>query len=382
MKTVGIITGSRADYGIYRPILDAIRLEPGLRFEIAATGMHLSSRFGTINEIVADGFEISRQVPIPLEFDTPDEIGKAIGVGVSRFADLYKEWRPDILLLQGDRFELFAAAVASLPFGLPVAHMHGGELTLGAIDDPLRHSITKISHLHFVSTDVYAKRVAQLGEEDWRITITGAPSLDNLAKIDLVPDDALSEELGYPQGGRPLLVTLHPETRELDANRTMISAVLDVLENFEGHIIFTAPNADTDSDLILQAIESFCGSHDNASLFPNLGTQRYFSLMSNACAMLGNSSSGIVEAASFGLPVVNVGARQQGRLSGDNVVHVEAKSSHLAEALERVVSPAFRQGLEGLVNPYGDGQASTRIVDVLQKTEIGNRLLNKDFVDR
>jgi UDP-hydrolysing UDP-N-acetyl-D-glucosamine 2-epimerase len=382
MKTVGIVTGSRADYGIYRPIMEAIRSDREFQLEIAVTGMHLSPRFGTSEEIVADGFEITERVPIPLANDTPGDIGKAIGAGVSGFADLFARWCPDVLLIQGDRFEVFSAAVASLPFGIPLAHMHGGELTLGAIDDPLRHSITKIAHLHFVSTDSYARRVAQLGEEDWRITVTGAPGLDNLHNIDLIPGDLLSRDLGYPAGSSPLLVTLHPETRERQATQDLISTTLAVLETYTDPIIFTAPNADTYGNEILQAVEAFCGSRENASLFPNLGTLRYFSLMAVSCVMMGNSSSGIVEAASFELPVINVGARQQGRLAGANVVHVAAQEAEMRAALSRVLDPGFRRALRKMANPYGDGHAAGRVIEVLRNTQIDQRLLNKGFVDR
>ena len=382
MKTIGIVTGSRADYGIYRPVMEALRGEREVRLEIAATGMHLSPRFGTLEEIVADGFEITERVPIPLANDTPDDIGKAIGAGISGFAGLFKHWHPDMLLIQGDRFEVFAAAVASLPFGIPLAHMHGGELTLGAIDDPLRHSITKIAHLHFVSTGAYARRVAQLGEEDWRITVTGAPGLDNLNNFDLIPGDQLSKHLDYPAGASPLLVTLHPETREREATRNLISATLKVLETYAGPIVFTAPNADTYGNEILQAVELFCNTRENAILFPNLGTQRYFSLMAVSCAMLGNSSSGIVEAASFDLPVVNVGDRQQGRLAGENVIHAAAQETELKAALNRALDPGFRQTLRNMENPYGDGRASNKIVDILRDTPIDQRLLTKGFVDR
>lgn len=382
MKTIGIVTGSRADYGIYRPVMEALRSDRELQVEITVTGMHLSPRFGTLEEIVADGFDISERVSIPLANDRPRDIGRAIGEGVSGFADLFNRWRPDVLLLQGDRFEVFSAAVASLPFGIPIAHMHGGELTLGAIDDPLRHSITKMAHLHFVSTDMYARRVAQLGEEDWRISVTGAPGLDNLNGLELIPDETLAKELGYPARKSPLLVTLHPETRERQATRDLISATIAALETYTDPIVFTAPNADTYGNEILRAVKTFCDTHDNAVLFPNLGTLRYFSLMSVSCAMLGNSSSGIVEAASFELPVLNLGARQQGRLAGENVVHVAPREAEIRSTLNRVLDSGFRLGLRNMENPYGDGHAADRVVAVLRKTPIDQRLINKGFIDR
>ena len=253
---MGVVTGSRADYGIYRPVMKAVQASEDMSLSILATGMHLSPRFSTFEEIVADGFEIAERVEIPLDGDSAGDIGKALAAGVAGFSGLFERWRPDILIVQGDRFEIFAAALASLPFGIPLAHMHGGELTLGAIDEPMRHATTKMAHLHFVSTEVYAERVRQLGEEDWRITVSGAPSLDNLDQIELTPAGPLLGEYSCDERSPPLLVTFHPETRNYWETGQHVRALLQALEQDGGPVIFTAPNADTHGEIILKAIRN------------------------------------------------------------------------------------------------------------------------------
>jgi UDP-hydrolysing UDP-N-acetyl-D-glucosamine 2-epimerase len=362
--------------------MTAIDSDPALELAIVATGMHLSPKFDTVHEIENDGFRIAHRVDAPLNGDSARDIANAIAAGVMGFGTLFDRWRPDILLLQGDRFEIYAAALAALPFGIPIAHMHGGELTLGAIDDPLRHSMTKIAHLHFVSAEPYARRVRQLGEEDWRITVSGAPSLDNLHSIEIIPGDALRAALSIPGDEPPLIVTFHPATRDYADTEEHIRALLTALPAGVGPVVFTAPNADTGSDAVLNAIERYCRRRKDAVLIANLGTQRYFSLMAIARAMIGNSSSGIVEAASFELPVIDIGDRQKGRIAGPNVVHAAPEAAAIAAAFDRVLDPGFRRSLDGRTNPYGDGHAAARIVDVLRETPVDRRLLNKEFVDR
>jgi len=361
--------------------MKAVQASKDLSLCTLVTGMHLSPRFGTVEEIIADGFEITERVEIPLDGDTASDIGKAIAGGVAGFSDLFQRWRPDILLVQGDRFEIFAAALASLPFGIPLAHMHGGELTLGAIDEPMRHATTKMAHLHFVSTEVHAKRVRQLGEEDWRITVSGAPSLDNLDQIELTPPNTLLPEFSFDVQSPPLLVTFHPETRGYGNTNDHVNSLLQALDKDGGAVVFTAPNADTHGDIILTAIEEFCATRTNARLVNNLGTKRYFSLMSCARAMVGNSSSGIVEAGSFKLPVINIGSRQKGRLAGANVVHAAADTLAILSALQRVDTAEFRSSIKGMQNPYGDGKAAQRITKTIRDTPMDRTLVEKGFVD-
>jgi len=382
MKRVGLVTVGRSDYSIYLPVLRRLEAEPGLDLKIIAAGMHLSPEFGsTVEAIEADGFQVAERVEALLSSDTPEGLAKSVGLGVIGFAQLFGRFRPDILVVLGDRFEMYAAAIAALPFNLPVAHIHGGELTQGAIDDSLRHSMTKLAHLHFVSTEEYARRVIQLGEEPWRVTVSGAPALDNLKTIELLGPEELSSRFGLDLSEPPLLVTYHPVTLEYQDTARQAAQLLAALEAAGQPVIFTLPNADTAGRTVRTAIEDFCGRYSKAGYAANLGTQGYYSLMALATAMVGNSSSGVIEAPSFELPVVNVGARQQGRLRAANVIDVGYGTDEILAGIEAAVSPDFRGGLKGLINPYGDGQAAEKIVSRIKDLPPAAVLLTKRFHD-
>ena len=376
LRTIGVVTVGRSDYGIYRPLLRRIQNEPGLRLRLFVGGAHLSARQGmTVTEIEAEGFPIASRVDHLETGDDPESVAVSMGRGTAGFARALAHDRPDILVALGDRFEMHAAALAALPLKIPVAHIHGGELTEGAMDDALRHSLTKLSHLHFVATEEYRRRVIQLGEEPWRVTISGAPGLDNLGETPLLSSRALS----VPD--RFLLVTFHPVTLEHEQTETQIDALLSALDTTGLPVVFTSPNADTANATVRQRIRMFIEAHPSAQLIENAGTQRYFSLMASAAAMVGNSSSGLIEAPSFKLPVVNVGNRQRGRLRAANVVDVGESREQILEGIGRAVSPAFRMGLTGLVNPYGSGRASEIIVNHLKEIALDGRLLVKRFYD-
>ena len=259
--------------------------------------------------IEADGFRTSRRVEMLLSSDTPEGIAKSIGLGTIGFAQTYAHCRPDVLMVLGDRFEMYTAALAALPFKIPVAHILGGELTEGAIDDALRHSITKLSHIHFVATTEYARRVIQLGEEPWRVVVTGSPSLDNLASMELMNSEQLEVEHGIQMTPAPLLVTFHPVTLEYENTAWQVGELLAALTVCNLPVVFTLPNADTSGRVVIRMVEEFVQTRASASIVHNLGTRAYFSAMSLSTAMVGNSSSGIIEAASFGLPVVNIGTK-------------------------------------------------------------------------
>jgi UDP-hydrolysing UDP-N-acetyl-D-glucosamine 2-epimerase len=344
--------------------------------------MHLSPAFGlTVRAIEADGFPIAERVDMLLSSDTPEGIAKSMGLGTIGFAQAYARCRPDVLLVLGDRFEMHAAVVAALPFAIPVAHVQGGESTEGAIDDALRHAITKMSHLHFVATEVYARRVRHMGEEPWRIVISGAPGLDNVQRLRLLSRNELATQYGLDVGTPFLLVTYHPVTLEYEQTETQMRELLAALEDVGAPVIFTYPNADTQSHVIIQMLQAFATRSRRAQLTVNLGTQAYFSVMQYASAMVGNSSSGIIEAASFKLPVVNVGTRQCGRIRGKNVIDVGYMRQELVAAIETATSPQFRAGLIDLVNPYGDGHAAQRIVDTLKRVQLNDALLHKRFYE-
>lgn len=381
-KRIGLVTSARADLSICLPLMRAMAQDPELELAVVVTGMHLSAAYGsTIHQIEEAGFAVRERVECLLSSDTPEAIGKSIGLGVIGFAQLFARWRPDILVVVGDRFEMYAAALAALPFTLPLAHVHGGEVTEGAMDDALRHSMTKLSHLHFASTVTYARRIAQLGEEPWRIIVSGAPSLDTLRTTPLLPREELAARYRLRLDQPPLVVTYHPVTLEFERVAWQIEQLLEALETLEVPIVFTLPNADTNSRVIIRLIEAFVREHANARLIENLGTQHYFSMMACAAAMVGNSSSGIIEAPSFGLPVVNIGTRQQGRLRAANVVDVGYSHEDIAQGLAKALAPDFRVRLRHLANPYGNGHAAEAIIKCLKETPLDQRLIQKQFVD-
>jgi len=382
MKRIGVVTVARSDYGIYLPILHRIQAEPGLALNLIVSGMHLSPEFGeTVEHIRNDGFEIAECIDTLVSSDLPVGTAKSMGLGVIGFAQYFCRGTTDLLVVLGDRYEMFCAALAAVPFRIPIAHVHGGELTRAAIDDALRHSITKLSHIHFASTRVYAERIRQMGEEPWRIHHSGAPGLDNLKTMKLLPALELENMFGLNLAEPPLLVTFHPVTLEYDEAERQLKELMAVLEEAGKPVIFTLPNADTKGRLIGECLKRYVQTHPEARMVENFGTQGYFSLMALALAMIGNSSSGIIEAASFELPVVNIGNRQAGRIRGRNVIDVGYGRADIKRGLQTALNGKFRDSLKGMSNPYGSGGASDEIVRVLKETRIDERLIVKRFHD-
>jgi UDP-hydrolysing UDP-N-acetyl-D-glucosamine 2-epimerase len=382
MKEIGIVTGTRADYGIYFPVLKAIEASPDLTLRIMACGAHLSEKYGyTADVIVNDGFKISEKLETLEEVDNPCGIALSIGRGVKEFAKSFSKNTPDLLLVLGDRYEMFAAAIAAMPFILPIAHIHGGEATEGLIDEAIRHSITKMSHFHFVSTQAYANRVIQMGENPETVYVTGAPSLDNIKNIKLMTKSELELDLDLVFFERPIIVTYHPVTLEFTETAWQIEQLLIALTKINRPIIITYPNADTSGSLIIETVDKFAESNQNIRAFSNLGTRRYFSLMAIADAMAGNSSSGILEAASFRLPVVNIGNRQKGRVRNENVIDVGYSEKEISNGLAKALSSDFKAKMGSIKNLYGDGQAAERIVNILAGAKIDTSVVQKSFYD-
>lgn len=380
MRAIGVVTVGRSDYSYLCPILKAIQGDPSLKLQLFVSGMHLSQDHGyTFSQIERDGFPIAERIEMLLSSDSPTAIAKAIGVGTIGFAQSFERTRPDILLMLGDRFELLSAAGAALPYTIPIAHIHGGESTEGLIDEAVRHALTKMSHLHFVSTEFYSQRIIRMGEEPWRVSVTGAPTLDNLRRLQPASQKELEKMLGIDLSLPTLLVTYHPVTLEYLRTEEQVGELLAALAEFQGQILFTYPNADTANQTVLRRIRAFAGERPKTSLHVNLGVVTYFSLLGQVTAMVGNSSSGIIEAASFRLPVVNVGIRQRGRFHGENVIDVGERREEIASAIRRAVSPAFRDSLRDLVNPYGDGHASERILGRLKEVALGSELILKRY---
>ena len=305
-----------------------------------------------------------------------------MGLGTIGFAQAFARFCPDLLVVLGDRFEMHAAVVASLPFKIPVAHIHGGESTEGAIDEPIRHSITKMSHLHFPSMETYARRIIQMGEEPWRVVVTGSMSLDNLSALPMLDRRELSDRWGLEWNGPTLLVTYHPVTLEHEGIEAQLRGLLWALDQVDCSLIFTYPNSDPQGRIIVEMVRQFSERHTRTKFVTNLGTQAYFSLMEQVEAMVGNSSSGIIEAGSFKLPVVNIGNRQRGRVHGPNVIDVSQSQEEILAGIRKAVSPEFRASLAKMANPYyGNGNAAEIIIDKLKETEIDERLLMKRFYE-
>lgn len=381
MRTVAVVTVSRSDYGLYLSILKRIRASNDLDLRLLVGGTHLAPAFGeTIADIQRDGFEIAERVDTLPGSDSREDVAVAIGTATAAFARALQRAQPDILVVLGDRFDMFAAAVAALPLTIPVAHIHGGELTEGAIDDTLRHCITKLSHLHFVANQAYARRVMQLGEEPWRVTVSGAPGLDDLT-AGLSNPRELEARLRLRLRKPVLLVTYHPVTLEPALTAVRVRELMAALRSVPGTIVFTGTNVDTGHRTIRAAIEEIVSSRPDTFFVENLGRRDYASLMAIADVMVGNSSSGIIEAPSVGLPVVNVGARQRSRLRGVNVIDVDDDAAEIAAAIRRALIPRYRGALRGAPNPYGDGHAAERIVQRLATVALDRQLLMKRFTD-
>ncbi|MHA1597313.1 MAG: UDP-N-acetylglucosamine 2-epimerase, partial [Alphaproteobacteria bacterium] len=297
MRRIAVVTTSRADYGIYRSLLRRLAEDTDIELQLIVAGMHLAEEFGhTVDAIEADGFVVTERIDMLEGDDSPKGVATAMGRGCIGYGEAFARLRPDIIVVLGDRFEMFAAAVAAQPFTIPLAHIHGGELTLGAMDDALRHAMTKLSHLHFVSTDDYARRVRQMGEEDWRVTVSGAPGLDNLGDLEIADGAALEKAIGMSLSPAPLMVTYHPvthEPRQLDAQA---AALFAAIEASGLPAVFTAPNADEGGRRLGALMRAFVTDHPDCRFVDNLGTRAWFGLMKSASAMVGNSSSGIIEA--------------------------------------------------------------------------------------
>jgi UDP-hydrolysing UDP-N-acetyl-D-glucosamine 2-epimerase len=380
-RRIAVVTVGRSDYGIYYPLLRAIQNDPDCELCLIVGGSHLSPFYGnTVSEIERDGFDIRARVPMLLSGDSPESVSMSIGIGIVNFASAYDAVRPEILVLLGDRFEMLAAAVSALPLRIPVGHIHGGELTEGAMDDAIRHSITKLSHLHFAAAPEYASRIEQMGEEPDRVFVSGSPVVDSIFSEDPLSEAELEESLGLPVRDA-LLVTYHPVTLEHERTGERVLALLDVISRFENRVIFTYPNADTNNAVIVDQLRKYVSCHPRAYLFVNLGRKKYHSLQRYVAAMVGNSSSGIIEAASFRLPVVNIGDRQKGRLRTPNIIDVPESAAAIESGIRKALSTSFKASLSGMESPYGTGDASRKILQVLKTVALDSKLLRKRFCD-
>jgi GDP/UDP-N,N'-diacetylbacillosamine 2-epimerase (hydrolysing) len=382
MKKICVVSGTRAEYGLLRWVIEGIKNSPLLELQLIVTGMHLSPEFGlTVREIESDGFSINRRVEMLLSSDTTVGVTKSIGLGLIGFADALHEMQPDMLLVLGDRYEILAAATAAMIGRIPIAHLHGGEATEGLIDEPIRHSVTKMSHLHFVAAEEYRRRVIQLGEEPKRVFLVGGLGIDNIKKLKFLGRNALEESLNIKFRMRNLLITFHPVTLEVNSSKKQMEELLFALDRLEDtQLIFTMPNADTDGRVLFELIESFVANHKNSYVFASMGQLRYLSCLAQVDAVLGNSSSGLTEVPSFKKATINIGDRQRGRLKATSVIDCNPDRDSIYQAIQQVYTENFQASLGTVLNPYGQGGASAAIIDVLEKTSLENIII-KPFHD-
>jgi GDP/UDP-N,N'-diacetylbacillosamine 2-epimerase (hydrolysing) len=381
-RKICVVTGTRAEYGLLRWVIDGIAKSPVLRLQLIVTGMHLSPEFGlTVQEIEVDGHRIDRRVEMLLSSDSPVGITKSMGLGMIGIADALADLQPDLLLVLGDRFEIFAAASAALIARIPVAHIHGGEITEGAFDNAIRHSISKIAHLHFVAAEEYHRRVIQMGEHPDRVFLVGGLGVDAIKRLKLLTREELEVSLDFKLGRRNLLITFHPVTLEQNTSAHQMGELLAALDEQEDtHLIFTMPNADTEGRILIEMIKDFCAARPHAKAFTSLGQLRYFSCLQYVDGVVGNSSSGLLEVPSFKIGTLNIGDRQKGRLKSASIIDCAPEYHSIMLGLKRLTSKSFRETLIHSSAPYLDGNASSRIISCLeQATESIN--LKKTFFD-
>jgi UDP-hydrolysing UDP-N-acetyl-D-glucosamine 2-epimerase len=378
-QRICVVTGSRAEYGLLYWVLHDLHEDPAIELQLVVTGMHLAPEFGlTVREIENDGFPIARRVEMLLSSDTPGGIAKSIGLGLIGMSDALEQLKPDVVLVLGDRFEILAAAQACLVHNIPLAHVAGGDTTEGAFDESIRHAITKMAQLHFVTNEQAAQRVRQLGEDPRHVLVVGSPGLDHLRRCPLLDRAALEDALGARLGTRNLLVTFHPVTLEGGASEAQFAELLAALDmqDDDTALWFTRPNADTGGRAITAALDAWAGPRaGRAHVYTSLGQLRYLSLMAQADAVVGNSSSGLYEAPSFGVATVDIGDRQRGRLAAASVLRCAPERNAIAEAIKR----AAALDCAGVINPYGDGRSAARIVQALRNAPPAAELLKKPF---
>ena len=379
-----VVTGTRAEYGLFYPLLKLLQNDAAFQSQILVTGMHLSPEFGlTYKEIEKDGFEISEKVECLLSSDTRWGITKSTGLAMIGFADAFQRLNPDKVVVLGDRFETFAAATAAYLAKIPIAHLHGGETTEGATDEALRHAITKMAYLHFVSTETYRNRIIQLGEEPHRVFTVGAIGLDNIVQMPLLDKKTLSDSINFDVTNAPYaLITFHPVTLENNTAAQQFSELLQALDTQKDlKLIFTLPNADTDGRVIIELIEQFVAKNpQKARAYTSLGQLRYLSAVKHADFVIGNSSSGIIEAPSFHIPTVNIGDRQKGRLQSLTVIDALPTFASIQTAIQKARSETFKKACLGFDNIYGSGDTAKKIIELLRQYAVVSSL-KKTFFD-
>lgn len=384
MRKIAVVTGTRAEYGLLRGLLDEIQKDSELQLQLIVTGMHLSPEFGSTYQLIEkEGYLIDAKVEMLLSGDTASSISKSVGLGVLGFTDAFDRLKPDIIVLLGDRFEILSAAQAALFLKIPVAHIHGGELSLGALDDSIRHCITKMSHIHFTATEAYRNRVIQLGEQPNCVYNAGSLGVERIKKTTLLEKTTLEKNLNFHFGSSTFLLTYHPETIALDAVEIDIQHILSALDVFpNATILMTKANSDEAGRFINQQLQRYADRHNpRVQLFSSLGDLNYLSVLSYVDVVIGNSSSGLIEAPTLNVPTVNIGCRQDGRLRAHSVIDCAVTASDIVNAIQKSLSDDFKRGLKNTVSPYDGENTASNIKHILKTVEIRG-LVKKRFYDQ
>lgn len=384
MKKICIVTGTRAEYGLLKPIIDKVYKSDELELQLVVTGMHLSTEFGlTYQGIEQDGYPITAKIEMLLSSDTAVGVTKSMGVALIGFADYFETHKPDIVIILGDRYEMLMAASAALVARIPIAHIHGGELTGGAIDESIRHSITKMSHLHFTSTEEYKNRVIQLGEQPQTVFNVGALGIENIKKVNLLSKEELESALDFQLTPSTIMITYHPVTLEKMTSEAQFRNILDVIDKHQDFsAIFTKANSDTDGRIINKMIDNYVeNNRDRCRGFVSLGQLKYLSALQFCAAVVGNSSSGIIEVPSFGIPTVNIGDRQKGRICAESVISCGNSVQEIESALNKALTSEFRNEIKNVSNPYEGGHTSDKIIEIVNRSLDRGINLKKIFFD-
>ncbi|WP_070001145.1 UDP-N-acetylglucosamine 2-epimerase [Cellulosilyticum sp. I15G10I2] len=382
MKKICVVTGSRAEYGLLRPLIQKIEKDRDLSLQLIATGMHLANTFGlTYKEIEQDGYTLDAKIEMNLNSDTSVGICKSMGLGMMGFCEAYARLAPDMVVLLGDRYEIFTAASAAMISRLPIAHIHGGEITEGAYDDSMRHCVTKMSYLHFTSTESYRKRVIQLGETPERVYNVGALGVENIKKMEFLSQKALEEHLDFSLNGPIALVTFHPVTLEINSAQVQFQNILRALDHFKAlKVVFTKANSDTDHSIINQMIDTYAAQNKKRAVaFTSLGVLKYLSLMKYSAVIIGNSSSGIIEAPSLKVPTVNIGDRQKGRVQARSIIHCDHSEEGIRDTIQKVLHAEV--DVKAFLNPYEKEGTSTQIITLIKEVLSESINLKKCFYD-
>lgn len=381
MRKICVLTGTRAEYGLLKNILVKIKKSNNLQLQLIVTGTHLSEEFGyTINEILEDQFEIDEKLPILMNVNSNNTIAKEMGLLMIQLSQTFERLKPDILLILGDRYEIFAAASTAMSMNIPIAHISGGEITEGAIDEQIRHAITKMSHIHFPGADIYGENIINMGEEAWRVFSVGDPAIENIKLMKFLDKKELKEQLNLDVDENTLLITYHPVTLEREKLEYQVENLIEALNKVDKKMIITYPNSDSGGDYIIKKLEEFSVLNKNVYLFKNLGIVRYLSVMRLCGVVVGNSSSALVESPYLKIPAVNIGNRQKGRLTADNIISCSNDCEDIIESINKAMSNNFKEKIQNTKSLYGEGNTSDEIIKVLENIKIDDKLLKKKLI--